>query len=200
MLVSSLPPFVPFVPLSLPQIDSIPLVMFLTPSDVVLVSVGRRPFLENLGVKEVGVALDTRGRVAVNGNFQTNIPKYVHPTLSAGSLNPFFRSPLFPSMFSRPAFMPLAISSTAPCWHTRQRTRASSVWRAWSGDTRTSTITTSRRWSIPSPRWPGSASRRSSSKPRFVRWSGIQYRSLSVPPPPSPPSSFFVLMLLITGS
>jgi len=43
-------------------------------ADVVLVSVGRRPFLENLGVKEVGVALDTRGRVAVNGNFQTNIP------------------------------------------------------------------------------------------------------------------------------
>lgn len=43
-------------------------------ADVVLVSVGRRPFTDNLGLKEVGVKLDNRGRVDVNEHFQTNIP------------------------------------------------------------------------------------------------------------------------------
>jgi len=43
-------------------------------ADVVLVSVGRRPYLEGLGIKELGVALDSKGRVAVNSNFQTNVP------------------------------------------------------------------------------------------------------------------------------
>jgi len=43
-------------------------------ADVVLVSVGRRPFTDNLGLKEVGVKLDNKGRVEVNDHFQTNIP------------------------------------------------------------------------------------------------------------------------------
>jgi dihydrolipoamide dehydrogenase len=42
--------------------------------DVVLVSVGRRPFTDNLGLKEVGVKLDEKGRVDVNEHMQTNIP------------------------------------------------------------------------------------------------------------------------------
>jgi dihydrolipoamide dehydrogenase len=41
---------------------------------VVLVSVGRRPYLDGLGVKELGVELE-KGRVKVNSNFQTNIPR-----------------------------------------------------------------------------------------------------------------------------
>lgn len=42
-------------------------------ADVVLVSVGRRPYLDGLGVKELGVELE-KGRVKVNSNFQTNVP------------------------------------------------------------------------------------------------------------------------------
>ncbi len=43
-------------------------------ADVVLVAIGRRPFLEGLGLAEVGVALDERGRVATDGHFATNVP------------------------------------------------------------------------------------------------------------------------------
>jgi dihydrolipoamide dehydrogenase len=43
-------------------------------ADVVLVSVGRRPFTDNLGLKEAGVKVDNKGRVDVNEHFQTNIP------------------------------------------------------------------------------------------------------------------------------
>lgn len=42
-------------------------------ADVVLVSVGRRPFLDNLGVEAAGVELDGK-KVKVNGNYQTNVP------------------------------------------------------------------------------------------------------------------------------
>jgi dihydrolipoamide dehydrogenase len=42
-------------------------------ADVVLVSIGRVPFTEGLGLKEAGVALDERGRVAVDDHFQTNV-------------------------------------------------------------------------------------------------------------------------------
>eukprot|EP01098_Paradermamoeba_levis_P002368 TRINITY_DN1276_c0_g1_i1.p1 TRINITY_DN1276_c0_g1~~TRINITY_DN1276_c0_g1_i1.p1 ORF type:complete len:513 (-),score=200.42 TRINITY_DN1276_c0_g1_i1:158-1639(-) len=42
--------------------------------DVVLVCVGRRPFTDNLGLKEVGVKLDNRGRVVIDEHFKTNIP------------------------------------------------------------------------------------------------------------------------------
>lgn len=42
-------------------------------ADVVLVATGRRPFVDGLGLKEAGVALDERGRVKVDGHFQTNV-------------------------------------------------------------------------------------------------------------------------------
>lgn len=42
-------------------------------ADVVLVAIGRRPYTENLGLKEAGVALDDRGRIAVNNHFQSNV-------------------------------------------------------------------------------------------------------------------------------
>lgn len=42
--------------------------------DTVLVSIGRRPFLEGLGLEGAGVALDDKGRVAVNDRFQTSVP------------------------------------------------------------------------------------------------------------------------------
>ena len=43
-------------------------------ADVVLVSVGRVPYTEGLGLKEVGVKLDERGRVAVDKYYATSVP------------------------------------------------------------------------------------------------------------------------------
>ena len=43
-------------------------------SDVVLVSVGRRPNTEGLGLEALGVARDGQGRVVVDDGFATNIP------------------------------------------------------------------------------------------------------------------------------
>ena len=42
--------------------------------DVVLVAVGRRPYADALGLKEAGVALDAKGRIATNAHFATNVP------------------------------------------------------------------------------------------------------------------------------
>lgn len=42
--------------------------------DVLLVCVGRRPYTSNLGLENVGIVLDDRGRVPVNGMFQTIVP------------------------------------------------------------------------------------------------------------------------------
>lgn len=42
--------------------------------DIVLVSTGRKPFSEGLGLDEVGVQRDKMGRVLVDSHFQTNIP------------------------------------------------------------------------------------------------------------------------------
>ncbi|HYI06291.1 MAG TPA: dihydrolipoyl dehydrogenase [Reyranella sp.] len=42
-------------------------------ADVVLLSIGRRPHTEGLGLAEAGVALDERGRVKTDGHFQTNL-------------------------------------------------------------------------------------------------------------------------------
>eukprot|EP00948_MAST-09A_sp_MAST-9A-sp1_P001368 g1368.t1 len=42
--------------------------------DVVLVSTGRRPFTQNLGLQDMGIAMDKMGRVVVNDEFRTNIP------------------------------------------------------------------------------------------------------------------------------
>src|SRR5262249_21990571 len=42
-------------------------------ADAVLVAVGRRPYTDGLGAKELGVNLDAKGRVVVDEHFQTNI-------------------------------------------------------------------------------------------------------------------------------
>ena len=43
-------------------------------ADIVLVSTGRVPYTEGLGLKEVGVSLDERGRVSVDHHYATNVP------------------------------------------------------------------------------------------------------------------------------
>ena len=43
-------------------------------ADVVLVAIGRVPCTEGLGLKEAGVKLDERGRVAVDAHYATNVP------------------------------------------------------------------------------------------------------------------------------
>jgi dihydrolipoamide dehydrogenase len=42
-------------------------------SDVVLVAIGRRPFIDGLGLEEIGVARDGGGRIPVDENFATNV-------------------------------------------------------------------------------------------------------------------------------
>ncbi len=42
-------------------------------ADVVLVSIGRKPYTEGLGLKESGVELDERGRVKTDHNYQTSV-------------------------------------------------------------------------------------------------------------------------------
>ena len=42
-------------------------------TDIMLVSIGRRPFVDNLGLEKVGVKLDTRGRVITDTHFATNV-------------------------------------------------------------------------------------------------------------------------------
>jgi dihydrolipoamide dehydrogenase len=43
-------------------------------ADVVLVSIGRKPNTEGLGLHSVGVKLDERGRIEVDHHFKTNVP------------------------------------------------------------------------------------------------------------------------------
>jgi dihydrolipoamide dehydrogenase len=42
-------------------------------ADIVLVSIGRRPYTEGLGLSETGVALDDRGRVKTDAHYRTNV-------------------------------------------------------------------------------------------------------------------------------
>ncbi len=42
--------------------------------DVVLVAIGRKPFTDGLGLAEVGVAMDDKGRVRTDGHFRTSVP------------------------------------------------------------------------------------------------------------------------------
>jgi dihydrolipoamide dehydrogenase len=42
-------------------------------ADVVLVAIGRRPYTEGLGLEALGVAIDNRGFIQVDGKFQTNV-------------------------------------------------------------------------------------------------------------------------------
>jgi len=43
-------------------------------ADVVLVAIGRRPYVAGLGLDKAGVALDERGRIKVDGHYATNVP------------------------------------------------------------------------------------------------------------------------------
>ena len=45
-------------------------------TDIMLVSIGRRPFVDNLGLDKIGVALDARGRVVTDTHFATNVPGF----------------------------------------------------------------------------------------------------------------------------
>ncbi|MBN9588319.1 MAG: dihydrolipoyl dehydrogenase [Alphaproteobacteria bacterium] len=43
-------------------------------TDVMLVAIGRVPYTANLGLAEVGVAMDKRGRVITDNHYRTNVP------------------------------------------------------------------------------------------------------------------------------
>jgi dihydrolipoamide dehydrogenase len=43
-------------------------------ADVVLVSIGRRPYVEGMGLDKIGVKLSEHGRIAVDHDFQTSVP------------------------------------------------------------------------------------------------------------------------------
>jgi dihydrolipoamide dehydrogenase len=43
-------------------------------ADVVLVSIGRRPYVEDLGLEKAGVKLSSRGRIEVDAHLQTSVP------------------------------------------------------------------------------------------------------------------------------
>lgn len=45
--------------------------------DVLLVCIGRRPFTKDIGLENVGIELDSRGRIPINSRFQTNVPRYL---------------------------------------------------------------------------------------------------------------------------
>jgi dihydrolipoamide dehydrogenase len=43
-------------------------------ADIVLVSIGRRPYTDGLGLREIGVALDNKQRIKVDAHYETNVP------------------------------------------------------------------------------------------------------------------------------
>jgi dihydrolipoamide dehydrogenase len=43
-------------------------------AEIVLVAIGRRPYTENLGAKELGVVMDKRGFIEVDAHFRTAVP------------------------------------------------------------------------------------------------------------------------------
>jgi dihydrolipoamide dehydrogenase len=43
-------------------------------ADIVLVAIGRRPYTDGLGLREIGVALDDKQRVKVDAHYQTTVP------------------------------------------------------------------------------------------------------------------------------
>jgi dihydrolipoamide dehydrogenase len=47
---------------------------FTEDADVVMVAIGRRPYAEGLGARELGVAFDDHGRITVNERFETSVP------------------------------------------------------------------------------------------------------------------------------
>ncbi len=56
-------------------------------ADVVLMAIGRKAYTDGLGLKDVGVETDDRGRVKVNDQYQTNIPSiYAIGDVIAGAM------------------------------------------------------------------------------------------------------------------
>lgn len=45
-----------------------------TEADVVLVAIGRKPYINNLGLEKLGIKIDKMGRVETDDKFRTNIP------------------------------------------------------------------------------------------------------------------------------
>ncbi len=43
-------------------------------TDVLLVAVGRRPYADGLGAREIGIVFDGKGRIEVNAHYATNVP------------------------------------------------------------------------------------------------------------------------------
>jgi len=43
--------------------------------NVLLVCIGRKPYTENLGLEDIGIEKDEKGRIPVNTRFQTVVPK-----------------------------------------------------------------------------------------------------------------------------
>ncbi|KAF9103530.1 dihydrolipoamide dehydrogenase precursor [Mortierella sp. GBA35] len=43
-------------------------------ADVVLVSIGRKPYTEGLGLENVGIQVDERGRIPIDSEFRTSVP------------------------------------------------------------------------------------------------------------------------------
>lgn len=43
-------------------------------ADVILLSIGRKPFTDGLGIKELGIKVDEKGRIKTDSIFRTNIP------------------------------------------------------------------------------------------------------------------------------
>lgn len=58
--------------------------------DVLLVCVGRRPYTKNLGLEDMGIERDEKGRIPVNNRFQTVIPRYIY--INAGIDDLFYLS------------------------------------------------------------------------------------------------------------
>ena len=75
--------------------------------DVVLVAVGRRAFTGGLGLKEVGVETDERGRVKIGAHYETNVP---------GHLRDRRRASPAPMLAHKAADEGVAASSGWPAW------------------------------------------------------------------------------------
>lgn len=43
--------------------------------DALLVCIGRRPYTQSLGLENVGLSTDPRGRIKVNNRFQSAVPR-----------------------------------------------------------------------------------------------------------------------------
>merc|ERR1712071_110508 len=70
--------------------------------DVLLVCVGRRPYTDNLGLEELAIERDQRGRIPVNSRFQTVLPN----------------------------IYAIGDCILGPIWPTKPKTKASSAWKA----------------------------------------------------------------------